>query len=961
MPKDIDIKRVLDTKWRLSATQGLNSRGEPQNLRRDALQDFENKTASMQNRKPRKVVVYTSDAPPPPVQGDAEEVYYVKDKVLKSAGANLPYSLAAEMLTDQFRPEKWSKLSTDGKIKTIELLEQSMGLQQTLKGAAKPQDARPRSVEVITGAGLPPYKFSADGSKIQIDRTALEKPENSSLGLDLLDALAIQQIACEKWNGQTPETRLSNLQLAECGMAARQGRVARRVTTKALGAGEFGYYDDEKPYRLTVSRRFLRADVDMDFITSPLNKRKSDEFPNLETLDTVLHEGRHATQYDLLKGYLEPAYIGQKPEVKDAWKTNMTGYITGDFHPFSAYRYQPIEADANNFAGDMIFNHLSGALVDDPTYTEYLNIKRKEHARDSARAERTLGVNYLDKSAEIARQEEDALTSRLRAEASKQPGSVTEGMLTEFAAKMAVPGISMETLSNDKALKSTEQYKSAAHILENTLLSDEEKKLPEDKKDEKLKEKLKQLHFGGCSFEDIYAGKKKSGWTDGSEVVYAAALMTEVMDGKSMVSPENQMPQTVTFKTGSFYTAVQKQEMPGTGVLACNEKSKRQAVADGFREASAGTGQPSVNKEEGAPYGFAADGQMSKEQLSVARGLLLNQGYKLSDILDPGKLQYAKEIAGKAVSLPIATQKILDSMTGYMNFNLHSEMGHINGGLHSEGDFLTEFADIRYQPQLLRVMSEFSGSFNTTHDLLKKDITGKANNYLLSSVKEIENTSKLVSLLQPDRIKDLYDYYSSQEYLDGRTSASGKLETKAAEASFVLQETVMSYGENDACTQPDDLSVLLMKQSKDAATVTGMDSSRKAQYIQSNERIQEALGKFTADEKAKAAAQQKADETAKQAEALEKQRMQDEKIREEKAMGEDMASLFDMGPLPVQAPPPQVSPAPTIPPPAETNFQKLMEEEQRQKGKAEVDSITKPEPVKVVHKDKKPVSIAHKP
>lgn len=141
----------------------------------------------------------------------------------------------------------------------------------------------------------------------------------------------------EKWDRLSAKERLNHLQSLENDMAAEQGRKARKVTPKQCDC--CGSYDWENPNKLYINQSYLESRVPGE---------------QYDAMDTVIHEGRHAYQHDCIEGKIK-----NPPESQDTistWSKNRPDeiYNTDDF---SRYRFQPIEADANDYANDKMASY----------------------------------------------------------------------------------------------------------------------------------------------------------------------------------------------------------------------------------------------------------------------------------------------------------------------------------------------------------------------------------------------------------------------------------------------------------------------------------------------------------------------------------------------------------------------------------------------------------------------------
>ncbi len=73
-----------------------------------------------------------------------------------------------------------------------------------------------------------------------------------------------------------------------------------------------------------------------------------------EIMDTIMHESRHAYQDFAIT---HPELVSVDMETIRSWEYNINHYISPEFD-IEAYNYQPVEADANDFAERMYYEGL---------------------------------------------------------------------------------------------------------------------------------------------------------------------------------------------------------------------------------------------------------------------------------------------------------------------------------------------------------------------------------------------------------------------------------------------------------------------------------------------------------------------------------------------------------------------------------------------------------------------------
>lgn len=191
----------------------------------------------------------------------------------------------------------------------------------------------------------PPKGIDCDASiaeliepvKDQINSKYLEAPNDIEQIQQISEYMSgHEELKYENWELLSPNERLNILQNAEYQIANIEHREPCPILVKELPENEFGFYS---PYTrtITVNERYLN---DSDF-----NSYK-------ETLDTLIHEGRHAYQdYNLTEREVHP----RSGEVNNwKWNENEIGYQNADKFGFEAYAMQPVEADARAFADDVL-------------------------------------------------------------------------------------------------------------------------------------------------------------------------------------------------------------------------------------------------------------------------------------------------------------------------------------------------------------------------------------------------------------------------------------------------------------------------------------------------------------------------------------------------------------------------------------------------------------------------------
>ena len=207
--------------------------------------------------------------------------------------------------------------------------------------------------------------------------------------------------------------RKRELENLEKEMAKESNREARTISFEKLPEGVRGYYDPEYPDVIVTNKNMVKHDANI-----------------YQSMRTVIHEGRHAYQDDVLKGRIEPKETDK--EKIESWKHNsreMGGhYIKYQDSP-EKYRFQPKEEDANNFASETM-NSFNERFKNAPEYHKHINDYDKQKQLDCRRAQFQLGENYRDKIAEelkeMYQQKSPAQATNQQQNASNKPTTAQE-------------------------------------------------------------------------------------------------------------------------------------------------------------------------------------------------------------------------------------------------------------------------------------------------------------------------------------------------------------------------------------------------------------------------------------------------------------------------------------------------------------------------------------------------------
>lgn len=181
-----------------------------------------------------------------------------------------------------------------------------------------------------------------DPAKKDIPTMYLEAPSDSIQIEQISDAMKdTEGLNFNDWKNMSYEERCDALQVAEYKIGDIEHRPACDIKYETLEKGTYGYFN---PMDKTIT-------INSDYI-------KSDNFADYkETLDTLIHEGRHAYQdYNLTEREVHP----RSGELAN-WKYNehTVGYQDCQTCGFEAYALQPVESDARAFAEDVLKNYLN--------------------------------------------------------------------------------------------------------------------------------------------------------------------------------------------------------------------------------------------------------------------------------------------------------------------------------------------------------------------------------------------------------------------------------------------------------------------------------------------------------------------------------------------------------------------------------------------------------------------------
>lgn len=179
--------------------------------------------------------------------------------------------------------------------------------------------------------------------KEDIDNIYLEAPNDFEQVQQISETMSeIEGARFEEWKNLSPQERLDAMQNIEILVADIAHRPYCEVKAESLDEHVYGYFD---PLSNTITLNATYLD------SSPESYK--------QTLDTIIHEGRHAYQhYNLDHRQVHPSDLDCAN-----WHENIYGnveegggYLSPSEVGIQRYSEQPVEADARAFAEDVLNN-----------------------------------------------------------------------------------------------------------------------------------------------------------------------------------------------------------------------------------------------------------------------------------------------------------------------------------------------------------------------------------------------------------------------------------------------------------------------------------------------------------------------------------------------------------------------------------------------------------------------------
>ena len=168
----------------------------------------------------------------------------------------------------------------------------------------------------------------------------------------------------ENFKNASVEERMNAFQALEHDMAKQQGRKERQIVFEDMQPDDCGYYTS-KDDKIHLNSAYISDEGAMNNL-------------QYDGMDTVIHEGRHATQADCINGYCDPPDDKLSRNMEGMWDCEVPGVYT-EGKKTGNYRLLPNEYDAFNYANDVMSGDMSKHFNDDPAYNDYVAAQRKSN------------------------------------------------------------------------------------------------------------------------------------------------------------------------------------------------------------------------------------------------------------------------------------------------------------------------------------------------------------------------------------------------------------------------------------------------------------------------------------------------------------------------------------------------------------------------------------------------------
>ena len=196
----------------------------------------------------------------------------------------------------------------------------------------------------------------------------------------------IEDFRPEKWWSEdfTKEKKLACLQYVEDIMAKKHGRKPRDVVIEDLKDGVLGVFRGRDPDKLFISSKLFEQYTD---------EKSREKYSPFQALDTVIHEGRHAFQYDNAFEGLSlvdqaTAELWMKCFVYEAKDPDET-------REHSKYSFNPTEEDARLEALKEL-KDLSFAFKDCDEYVQFISYTEEYQEKLAKTAQEKLGSDFRE-------------------------------------------------------------------------------------------------------------------------------------------------------------------------------------------------------------------------------------------------------------------------------------------------------------------------------------------------------------------------------------------------------------------------------------------------------------------------------------------------------------------------------------------------------------------------------------
>lgn len=235
----------------------------------------------------------------------------------------------------------------------------------------------------------------------------------------------------EGWAKLSMGERLEAIQNLERDLAAQEGREACNI----------GFIPEEER-ELRDSEAVRRGQFSKETNEIQLDRSLLDvDRPPYQAVETYFHEARHAYQAHAISN---PEVHSDQAQLED-WRINDAAYVNEeDFRlgaSYSHYRWQPLEADANQVSRERTDGLFAGQFEDESQYPSYAAQKAAEFSASEMLAQSELGVaNYQDEARQFILSKYESQMTReegIAEPVSGQPSRVTVEAPSEESAPVA--------------------------------------------------------------------------------------------------------------------------------------------------------------------------------------------------------------------------------------------------------------------------------------------------------------------------------------------------------------------------------------------------------------------------------------------------------------------------------------------------------------------------------------------